>query len=74
MKGDPGSETNPAIMDNGFIINVWVRSSQQILTGELMELFAALNLQPIFQLTFLGLIVIAGPAVIFVLAFRGGDL
>ena len=39
-----------------------------------MELFAALNLEPIFQLTFLGLIVIAGPAIVFVLAFRGGDL
>jgi hypothetical protein len=39
-----------------------------------MELLAALNLEPIFQLTFLALIVIAGPAVIFLLAFRGGDL
>ncbi|MFN9174028.1 MAG: photosystem II reaction center protein Ycf12/Psb30 [Synechocystis sp.] len=39
-----------------------------------MELFAALNLEPILQLTFLGLIVIAGPAIVFVLAFRGGDL
>jgi hypothetical protein len=39
-----------------------------------MELFAALNLEPIFQLTFLALIVIAGPAIVFVLAFRGGDL
>ncbi|MEB3159871.1 MAG: photosystem II reaction center protein Ycf12 [Synechocystis sp.] len=39
-----------------------------------MELFAALNLEPIFQLTFLSLIVIAGPAIVFVLAFRGGDL
>lgn len=74
MKGDSGSETNPAIIDNGFIIIVCVRSSQQILTGELMELFAALNLQPIFQLTFLSLIVIAGPVIVFILAFRGGDL
>ncbi|WP_124969994.1 photosystem II reaction center protein Ycf12/Psb30 [Aphanothece sacrum] len=39
-----------------------------------MELLAALNLEPIFQLTFLSLIVIAGPVVIFLLAFRGGDL
>ncbi|ACB51155.1 hypothetical protein cce_1805 [Crocosphaera subtropica ATCC 51142] len=42
--------------------------------GEHMELLAALNLEPIFQLTFVGLIVIAGPIVIAVLAFRGGDL
>ncbi|MEA5508324.1 photosystem II reaction center protein Ycf12 [Crocosphaera sp. UHCC 0190] len=39
-----------------------------------MELLAALNLEPIFQLTFVALIVIAGPIVIFLLAFRGGDL
>ncbi len=49
-------------------INHWVNS------GENMELLAALNLEPIFQLTFIGLIVIAGPIVIAVLAFRGGDL
>ncbi len=39
-----------------------------------MELLAAFNLEPIFQLTFVGLIMIAGPVVIFLLAFRGGDL
>ncbi|MEM8777675.1 MAG: photosystem II reaction center protein Ycf12 [Cyanobacteria bacterium P01_G01_bin.49] len=39
-----------------------------------MELLAALNLEPIFQLTFVALIVIAGPIVIALLAFRGGDL
>jgi len=36
-----------------------------------MELFAALNLEPIFQLTFVALIMLAGPFVIFLLAFRG---
>lgn len=39
-----------------------------------MELFAALNLEPIFQLTFVSLIMIAGPVIVFILAFRGGDL
>ncbi len=39
-----------------------------------MDLLAALNLEPIFQLTFVALIMIAGPVVVFVLAFRGGDL
>lgn len=33
-----------------------------------------INWETIAQLTMLALIVIAGPAVIFVLAFRGGDL
>jgi hypothetical protein len=33
-----------------------------------------LNWEVIFQLTFVALIVLAGPAVIFVLAFRNGDL
>lgn len=32
------------------------------------------NFEAIVQLTCLALIVLAGPAVIFVLAFRGGDL
>ncbi|MEB3122923.1 MAG: photosystem II reaction center protein Ycf12 [Snowella sp.] len=39
-----------------------------------MDLIASLNLEPIFQLTFVGLILIAGPVVIFLLALRGGDL
>ncbi len=39
-----------------------------------MELFAALNLEPIIQLTFVSLIMVAGPVIVFVLAFRGGDL
>ncbi len=38
-----------------------------------MYLIAA-NLEPIFQLTFVTLIMLAGPAVVFLLAFRGGDL
>jgi hypothetical protein len=42
-----------------------------------MEIFSALggiNWEVIAQLTFVALIMLAGPAVIFVLAFRGGDL
>ncbi|MBR8829990.1 MAG: Photosystem II reaction center protein Ycf12 [Chroococcopsis gigantea SAG 12.99] len=34
----------------------------------------SLNLEPIFQLTFVALIMLAGPFIIFLLAFRGGDL
>lgn len=32
------------------------------------------NIEPILQLTFVALIMLAGPAVIFLLAARGGDL
>lgn len=40
----------------------------------LTNLFSNINYEAIVQLTFLALIVLAGPLVIFVLAFRGGDL
>lgn len=36
--------------------------------------FGSLNYEVIFQLTFVSLIMIAGPVVVFLLAFRGGDL
>lgn len=36
--------------------------------------FGNINFELIAQLTMLGLIVLAGPAVIALLAFRGGDL
>lgn len=39
-----------------------------------MEFLSSLNLEPIFQLIFVALIMLAGPFVIFLLAFRGGDL
>jgi hypothetical protein len=40
----------------------------------LSGLIGSVNWETLAQLTMLALIVIAGPAVIFVLAFRGGDL
>jgi hypothetical protein len=39
-----------------------------------MDLIVALSLEPIFQLTFVSLIMIAGPIVVFLLFLRGGDL
>ncbi|MCJ8278933.1 MAG: photosystem II reaction center protein Ycf12 [Cyanobacteria bacterium J06649_11] len=39
-----------------------------------MEALANINWEVIFQLTCVALIMLAGPAVIFVLAFRGGDM
>ncbi|BAZ68364.1 MAG: photosystem II reaction center protein Ycf12 [Pelatocladus maniniholoensis HA4357-MV3] len=40
----------------------------------MFEAIANINWEVIFQLLFVALIMLAGPAVIFVLAFRGGDL
>lgn len=37
-------------------------------------LVGGVNFEVIFQLLSLGLILIAGPIVVFILAFRGGDL
>ncbi|OLP17217.1 photosystem II protein [Leptolyngbya sp. 'hensonii'] len=42
--------------------------------GSIFGIFAAINWDAIFQLLFVALIMLAGPAVIFVLAIRGGDL
>ncbi|HIK54054.1 MAG TPA: photosystem II reaction center protein Ycf12 [Synechococcales cyanobacterium M55_K2018_004] len=39
-----------------------------------MVLLAAFNWEAIAQLTLVGMIMIAGPVVIFLLAARGGDL
>lgn len=39
-----------------------------------MDFITSLNWEVIVQLTLIGLIMVAGPIVIFVLAFRGGDL
>ncbi|NJK99238.1 MAG: photosystem II reaction center protein Ycf12 [Spirulinaceae cyanobacterium RM2_2_10] len=39
-----------------------------------MEFLTSINLEVIFQLLFVGLILVAGPVVIFLLAFNGGDL
>jgi hypothetical protein len=62
----------PGIIDNGFL--VVSPSSDGIESGENMDLIAGLNLEPIFQLTFVSLIMIAGPVVVFLLYLRGGDL
>ncbi|NER35366.1 MAG: photosystem II reaction center protein Ycf12 [Oscillatoria sp. SIO1A7] len=40
----------------------------------LTNFFSNINFEVIFQLTFVSLIMISGPVVIFLLAFRGGDL
>lgn len=40
----------------------------------LANLGSGVNWEAIIQLTLVGLIMISGPVVIFVLAFRGGDL
>jgi hypothetical protein len=40
----------------------------------IFDIFTAINWEAIFQLTFLAMIVLAGPIVVFLLAARGGDL
>ena len=42
--------------------------------GFRVDVITNVNWEVIFQLLFVSLIMIAGPVVIFVLAFRGGDL
>lgn len=41
---------------------------------EFLNAFSNINWEVIFQLTSVALIIIAGPAVIFLLAFRNGNL
>jgi Photosystem II complex subunit Ycf12 len=41
---------------------------------DFLDVFSTINWEVIFQLTMLAMIVIAGPAVVFLLAFRGGNL
>ncbi|QSJ16095.1 photosystem II reaction center protein Ycf12 [Nostoc sp. UHCC 0702] len=41
---------------------------------EFLNVFSSINWEVIFQLLSVALIVLAGPAVIFVLAFRNGNL
>jgi len=44
------------------------------LGGKMFEALGNINWEVIFQLVSVALIMLAGPAVIFVLAFRNGDL
>jgi hypothetical protein len=41
---------------------------------DFLNVFSTINFEVIFQLTMLAMIVIAGPAVVVLLAFRGGNL
>ena len=42
--------------------------------GSIFDVFNSINFEVIFQLLFVSLIMLAGPVVIFVLAFRNGDM
>jgi hypothetical protein len=59
------------LINSGF--GLILGGSMDFLTG-LFDGLGGINFEAIAQLTMLALIVIAGPAVIFVLALRGGDL
>ncbi|MGK7945709.1 MAG: photosystem II reaction center protein Ycf12 [Microcystaceae cyanobacterium] len=45
-----------------------------LITNLNVDPLLALNLEPIFQLTFVSLIMLAGPVVVFILFVRQGDL
>lgn len=51
-----------------------VGSSQENTMEALTSFLGSINYEVIFQLTFVALIMISGPVVIFLLAARGGDL
>jgi hypothetical protein len=61
-------------MINGGFCNVWLLNFLRQLGGNMFEALSAINWEVIFQLVFIGLIVISGPIVIFLLAFRNGNL
>jgi len=42
--------------------------------GGIFDIFNNINIEVIFQLLFVSLIMLSGPVVIFVLAFRNGDM
>jgi hypothetical protein len=45
-----------------------------VLIAGIFDIFSAINWQVIFQLLMLAMVVIAGPVVVVLLAFRGGNL
>ena len=53
----------------------WVKIGEKMgfLAG-IFDIFSNIDFTVIFQLTFVALIMLSGPAVIFLLALRGGDL
>ncbi len=40
----------------------------------IISFFSSINYEVIFQLTFVSLILISGPVIVFLLAVRGGDI
>lgn len=44
------------------------------LVAGIFDIFGNINFEVIFQLLSVALILIAGPVIIFLLAFRGGDM
>jgi hypothetical protein len=44
------------------------------LIGQSVNILAGINFEVIFQLTMLGMIILAGPVIVFLLFLRGGDL
>jgi Photosystem II complex subunit Ycf12 len=71
--------TWPSWLDNSFTdVDIWlVLGGRNVLVAgifDIFNVFSNINFEVIFQLTMLAMIVIAGPAVVLLLAFRGGNL
>jgi hypothetical protein len=71
--------TWPSLLDNSFTdVDIWlVLGGRNVLVAgifDIFNVFSSINFEVIFQLTMLAMIVIAGPAVVLLLAFRGGNL
>jgi Photosystem II complex subunit Ycf12 len=71
--------TWPSWLDNSFTdVDIWlVLGGRNVLVAgifDIFNVFSSINFEVIFQLTMLAMIVIAGPAVVLLLAFRGGNL
>jgi hypothetical protein len=47
---------------------------KNVLIAGIFDIFSAINWQVVFQLLMLAMVVIAGPVVVVLLAFRGGNL
>jgi hypothetical protein len=71
--------TWPSLLDNSLTdVDIWlVLGGRNVLVAgifDIFNVFSSINFEVIFQLTMLAMIVIAGPAVVLLLAFRGGNL
>jgi hypothetical protein len=59
---------------NGLQVLSEFLGGKRVLVAGIFDIFSAINWQVVFQLMMLAMVVIAGPVVVVLLAFRGGNL